>query len=128
MANHNLAATELEFMNFFWNSTEEKCKRDIVSAFSQRKSGTTISFFLSKLAKKDFLISRREGRNFYYKPAITKSEYEQWVINERVNKSYGMSLEAIIANFCGKDPITDDDVNRIQKWLKELENELNNKE
>ena len=125
---NTLAAAELEFMSFFWASDGEKCKKDLVEEFvKEGKSSSNISFFLSKLTKKGFLIPRREGRNFYYRPSVSKLEYEQFSINHRLNKSYGQSLEMILANFCGKDSLSEEELKDIKRWLKELEKGLGEK-
>lgn len=125
MSKYKLSPAELEFMEFFWDSTDEKCKKDVLDHFKKKgKGGSTVSFFLSKLAKKGFLIPRREGRNFFYTPAITKLQYEQTVINETLSKTYGDSLEMILASFCGKTSVSDKDIDHIRDWLKNLEQEL----
>ncbi|MCI8728105.1 MAG: hypothetical protein HFG66_18815 [Hungatella sp.] len=122
---NTLAAAELEFMSFFWASDGEKCKKDLVEEFSKKgKSGSNISFFLYKLTKKGFLISRREGRNFYYKPSISKLEYEQFLINNNLSKTYGQSLEMILANFCGRESLNERELENVREWLKDLEKEL----
>ena len=126
---NTLAAAELEFMNFFWSSDEEKCKQDLVDEFAKKgKSSSNISFFLSKLTKKGFLIPRREGRNFYYKPSVSKLEYEQLLINNKLNKTYGQSLELILANFCGRESLNEGELQSVREWLKDLESELRDKE
>ena len=125
MSKYKLSPSELEFMEFFWNSTEEKCKQDVVDFFiSSGKDGNTVSFFLSKLSKKGFLIPRREGRNFFYTPAFSKQHYNQNLINETLEKTYGNSLEMILASFCGKASVSSKDIDHIRNWLKELEQEL----
>ena len=125
MSKYKLSPSELEFMEFFWNSAEGKCKQDVVDFFgSSGKDGSTVSFFLSKLSKKGFLIPRREGRNFFYTPAFSKRQYDQTLINETLGRTYGSSLEMILAGFCGKTSVSSKDIDRIRGWLKELEQEL----
>ena len=122
---YKLAHSELELMDFFWASNKEKCKWDILDYFgNQGKSGSAISFLLSKLTKKGFLVPRREGRNFFYTPAISKLEYERSIINESLNITYGQSLEMILANFCGKKSVAEKDIDKIRKWLDDLEQKL----
>lgn len=107
---------------------EKSVKKDLVEEFvKEGKSSSNISFFLSKLTKKGFLIPRREGRNFYYRPSVSKLEYEQFSINHRLNKTYGQSLEMILANFCGKDSLSEEELKDIKRWLKELEKGLGEK-
>ncbi len=125
MSKYKLSPSELEFMEFFWNSAEGKCKQDVVDFFgSSGKDGSTVSFFLSKLSKKGFLIPRREGRNFFYTPAFSKQHYNQNLINETLGRTYGDSLEMILASFCGKTSVSSKDIDHIRGWLKELEQEL----
>lgn len=125
MSDQKLAAAELEIMDFFWASEEEKCKQDVLAYFADgHKNGSTISYFLSTLARKGFLIPRREGRNFFYRPAVSKLQYEQQQINRNLNRTYGQSLETILANFCGKHSPSPEELDDIQKWLGQLEQEL----
>lgn len=125
MIRKKLAQSELEIMNLFWESKEEQCKKDILDSLKGKgKSASTISFFLSSLTKKGFLMPRRAGRNFFYKPAISKLEYERIVINETLNRTYGQSLEMILANFCGKNTVAQKDIDNIREWLSNLEKTL----
>lgn len=123
MPRYKLSPSELEIMDFFWNSENEKCKQDVLNYFSG-KDGSTVSFFLSKLTKKGFLVPRRDGRNFFYAPSITRLQYEQNLINETLNKTYGNSLEMILASFCGRESASEEDLEHIRGWLKDLEHKL----
>ena len=125
MPKYRLASTELKIMECFWKASRELCKQDIREIFcTQEMTGSMVSFLLSKLAKKGFLIARRQGRNFYYSPAVTKVQYEQAVINESLEKTYGKPIEMILANFCGKASATEEELQNIQEWLRKLEQEL----
>ncbi len=121
MSKYKLWPSELESIEFFWNSTDEKCKQDVLDLFgSSERDGSTVSFFLSKLSKKGFLVPRREGRNFFYRPAFSRRQYDQTLINETLGKTYGDSLEMILANFCGKTSVSGKDIDHIRNWLKKL--------
>ena len=44
------------------------------------------------------------------------------------SKTYGQSLEMILANFCGRESLNERELENVREWLKDLEKELGDTE
>lgn len=119
-----LSNVEKEFMEYIWSENEEKTLQDFVEFFSKKKwERPTISTYLHRLTQKGMLEYYQKGRYFYYKPTLSKLEYEQYHINQLMEKMCGTTLEGVIASFCGKKNFDDNQSEKLRKFLRELEND-----
>lgn len=119
-----LSNIEVQFMEYIWSSENDKSRQDFISYFSNKNwEDSTISVFLYRLTQKGYLEYYQKGRYSYYIPLISKIEYEKVLINQSIKKSFGKPLESVIAAFCGK-PTEPKQIERIKKFLKELEEEV----
>ena len=122
-----LSNSELEFMEFIWSSSGDKSLQDFIVHFADKHwERPTVSVFLHRLTQKKYLTYYQKGRHYYYRPLITKLEYEQGKINKSIRKLFGTSLEGVIASFCGKKKLDQTQIDRIREFLDELENEKEN--
>lgn len=118
-----LSCSELEFMQYLWNGDDEKNIQDFVDHFADKDwERSTISVFLHRLTQKGYLTYRQDGRSYYYRPLVTRMEYEQGIISHELKRTFGKPLEHVIAAFCGKAK-DDQQIERIKEFLKELEEE-----
>ena len=93
--------------------------------FQQQRKGWEYNLLLSlKAVQKRISDSQAGGAELFYTPAFSKRQYDQTLINETLGRTYGSSLEMILAGFCGKTSVSSKDIDRIRGWLKELEQEL----
>jgi predicted transcriptional regulator len=79
---------ELLVMKCVWVSDHEMALPEIVdmvnTKFSKEWKSQTVSTFLARLVKKEFLTLYRSGRQFYYVPLIQEKDYKENVIEECV--------------------------------------------
>lgn len=130
MKYEKLTKVEYEFMEYAWSSQQPLNFQDFKHHFIKKISAQewiekTISTYLSVLVKKKFLNSERDGRIFYYTPAVSRLDYQQFILNETLNKKVGSSLEGIVAAFCGIDNASEEDLESIDEYLAELAKKLN---
>lgn len=117
-----LTKAEMEFMEYVWNSEEKKVLQNFVDFFSKHNwERPTISTYLHRLTRKKFLFYEKQGRYYYYKPLITKLEYEQFQINNFLTKTYGLQLEGVVASFFGKKNLSRMQLDRVKDFLNELD-------
>lgn len=125
MKYRKLSDVEYEFMELLWSSESELNFQDFKNHFMNKNwAEKTISTYLHNIVKKGFLKSRREGRTFYYEPAVSQKEYQKYLLNERLHTKVGSSIEGLIAAFCGMDNVSDEDLKKISQHLSELEEQL----
>ena len=68
--------------------------------------------------------TEREGKHHRYYPLVTRREYEQAILNQKLKKGLGMnSLEQLVAAFCGKERLTVRQARRVRDLIREFENE-----
>lgn len=125
-----LTNVEYEFMEYVWSNQQPLNFQDFKQHFIEKIQNhewieKTISTYLSVLVKKKFLTAQRSGRIFYYKPIISRLEYQQFILNETLNKKVGSSIEGIVAAFCGIDDASDEDLKSIDEYLTEITKKIN---
>lgn len=111
-------------MEYFWNEPDaDLTLQDIVDRSAGKKNWnkSTVSIYFKKLREKGMIVPvRKESYFLYYKAALTKKEYQQIAINESLERNYGYGLNGMIASYCGKEQLTKDDMERLNKVLEEI--------
>ena len=87
---HRLSSTEYQFMELIWQHSEGISSGEIYDLFPQSLS--TKSTILSRILKKGCAICKRKGKQVYYYPNITKREYEKIILQEDIEKKYGVFI------------------------------------
>lgn len=117
--------SELLYMEVIWNhpegiNSEELYK--IGSTFTRSRTGN----FLHLLVKKGYAKYEKVGRHFNYYPTLTKEEYNKLAAKNEVVKLLptDTSMVQMIAGFCGKTNLTQQQYTKINKFLEQLEKDL----
>lgn len=73
-------------MSVIWSSEEVLDSATIIARankrFNKNWKPQTVSTFLVRLVKKEFLSSMREGRHHYYVPLVAKNDYVKYLLDE----------------------------------------------
>lgn len=117
-----LSETELAYMKVIWENPEGISSDDIYRQFPNAQG--TKSTILFRISEKGYVNVTREGRHFLYTPQVTELQYNQALMQAKFKKTFGISqLPNVIAAFCGKKQLSEKELQRVEKFLKELENE-----
>ena len=117
-----LSEAELEYMNVIWEHPEGISSEELYACFGQARG--TKSTLLYRIAEKNYVRTEREGKHHRYYPLVTRREYEQAILNQKLKKGLGMnSLEQLVAAFCGKERLTVRQARRVRDLIREFENE-----
>lgn len=117
-----LSEAEMEFMNVIWEHPEGISSEELYACFGQARG--TKSTLLYRIAEKNYVRTEREGKHYRYFALVTRREYDQAILNQKLKKGLGMnSLEHLVAAFCGKERLTEQQARRVRKLLKEFEDE-----
>ena len=109
-----LSEAELEFMNVIWEHPEGIISEELYACFSQARG--TKSTLLHRISEKNYVFAVKEGKHYRYFAAVTKREYEQALLNQKLKKGIGVgSLEQLIAAFCGKERLTGEQADMTRK-------------
>lgn len=107
-------------MEAVWNNESPVSSKQIVNIMEKKKGwkNTTILTLLSRLAKKEFITAAKGKRITYYTPLVTEEEYRRFETREFFRKFHKGSLKSFITTLHEDNDITDDDLNELDKWIK----------
>ncbi len=111
-------------MKCVWDSPHELSMQEITEMVNTRHGKNwktqTVSTFLARLVKKDYLKMYRKGRCFYYQPLVDKEEYKDDVLRDYVEFWNGGSMTAFVYGLLGKrDMLTEAEFEEIKKTINE---------
>ena len=122
-----LSATELKFMEFIWEHPEGISSEQIYENKRFHQATGTKSTILYNISEKGYIRNVQQGRHHIYYPNVTKLEYEQAVIKQRLKRSFEQSsFTNLFASFFGKNELSEKQIKRIEQMLEEIENEFGN--
>lgn len=105
-----------------WEHPEGISSDEIYACFSQARG--TKSALLHRISEKGYVEAVRQGKSYLYRPKVNRLEYQQAVLNQEMKKSMGIqSFHHLVAAFCGKEKLTNEQSKRVEEFLKELEDE-----
>lgn len=121
MTNKKLTKTELEIMDYIWETNDEILASDIRKHFSHKNwSKQTISSYLKKLVNIKLLKVRKESIvKYYYSASISKNEYELLPAKDILEKVYKGSLRAFFCAFISPN-IDEKEIDELQNMLQEF--------
>jgi predicted transcriptional regulator len=125
MDEQTLSECELVVMRVIWASEEALCLQDIVerihTVYHKDWKQQTISVFLNRITKKGFLLSRRQGRTFYYTPVIAEEDYEKREIAKCVDLWSGGRVDTFLAALASARDLTEVEKKELRKFVDELD-------
>ncbi|MFL0197731.1 BlaI/MecI/CopY family transcriptional regulator [Clostridium sp. WILCCON 0269] len=115
-----LPRTELEIMKFIWSRNDTASTKD-VAKYMEEVLGwklSTTSKTLSRLVKKEFLVTERIGKQSYYTSIVEENDYLKFETKDFFNYLHGKSLKSILSTLEESDEITDEDLDELERWIK----------
>lgn len=117
-----LSAAELVYMEEIWKHSEGINSEELYS-YGDYAVGT-ISTLLHRIMKKGYAVTIRNGRHKLYVATMTKVQYEQNLINQNLEEALGCdSLENLIASFCGKEKLSEEQGEKLRDFLREIQDD-----
>ncbi len=117
VASESLGKLEQDVLNEVW-LRHEVSVRDIYLAFDERIAYTTLMTTLDRLFRKKLLTRRKDGRAFFYLPAVSSHELEQGIREDIIDGLLGHGADAVQPVLaCIVDTVSE----RDREWLDELD-------
>ena len=130
VASLSLGKLERAVLDETWQQREVSV-RDIYLAFEERVAYTTLMTTLDRLYKKRLLDRRKDGRAFFYAPAVSREEFEHGIREDVIDGLLGHGAEGvrpvlacIVETVSGHDRKLLDELERL---VKEKKRELRHK-
>lgn len=125
MEKNTLSECELLVMKVIWRSEESLSLQEIAERvnriYGKNWKQQTISVFLGRIVKKNFLTSKRQGRQFYYYPLITENEYCQRITVRCVEFLSDGKADVFFAALSQAKGLTNEEKIKIREMLDELD-------
>src|SRR3989442_4299617 len=125
-----LGKLERAVLNETWRRREATV-RDIYLAFEERIAYTTLMTTLDRLYKKRLLDRRKDGRAFFYAPAVSREEFEHGIREDVIDGLLGHGAEGIQPVLaCIVDTVSERDrqmLDELDRLVKEKKRELRRK-
>ncbi|MCC8188489.1 MAG: BlaI/MecI/CopY family transcriptional regulator [Bacteroides sp.] len=101
-----LTIQEEEVMIYIWDLGECVIK-DIVNKFpAPAPPYTTVASIVKNLERKGYVVPRRMGNTYLYRPAIRESEYKRSFMSQVVRNYFGDSYKELVSFFAKDQKIS----------------------
>jgi predicted transcriptional regulator len=125
-----LGKLERAVLDEAWNRREVSV-REIYLAFEERIAYTTLMTTLDRLYKKRLLDRRKDGRAFFYAPAVSREEFTHGIREDVIDGLLGHGAEGVRPVLaCIVETVSDHDrelLDELERLIKEKKRELKHK-
>ncbi len=123
-----LSARELEFMQYIWNFPDGANTMDIYDRFDMAKG--TMTTIIHNIVNKGYLKKlKQDGLHYIYVYTVSRVEYERAVIRQQLKEMQREpSLFRVVAAFCGKENLSEQQKEKIQELLDDIKEESEKQE
>lgn len=123
MDTNDISVCERLVMKIIWDSTEDLALQEIMDGVNKENGKTwkpqTVSTFLSRLVKKNFLSMYRKGRYCYYQPLVSKDAFWRATMSENARFFTKSDMGELACYLC--DTVLEKkDIEKLKKKLEEL--------
>lgn len=120
---NELSNTEYEIMKVLWELKEPIMATTLLDYFNENFNKNwkiqTLSTFLARLTKKGLIESKREGRSYIFWSVMTENEYKKNQAKNVLQNMYQGSLLNFLSALSGKEKLSQEEVNDLNKWIEE---------
>ena len=117
-----LGETEMEVLHHVWELEHATVAQVHERILKNRKVAyTTIMTVMKKLADKGYLAYDRDGATYVYRPAQTKDEVQQGLLDNLVEKAFKGSPAALIQTLVKHESFTEEELEDIRRLVDDLE-------
>ncbi len=118
----DISFCERMVMKVIWDSPEELALQEIMGRVNLENGKEwkpqTVSTFLSRLLKKEFISSYRKSRYTYYQPLVSKMDYWKQTMIENAQYFTKGDMGEMVCMMC-RELLTKEDLEKIKKGIAE---------
>ncbi|MBO9519001.1 MAG: BlaI/MecI/CopY family transcriptional regulator [Porphyrobacter sp.] len=116
-----ISDAEHAVMEALWEKSPQTAVEVCDSVCEQRGwSMPTVKTLLSRLVTKGALATEPDGRRFLYRPLIERADYVGGESRRLVDRLFGGRAAPLFAQLAEAEALSDDDINEIERLLKEM--------
>ena len=115
-----ISASELEVLEMLWQAGEPMPVARIREALaaSHGWDGSTVKTLLRRLCDKGAVEAEKRGV-FYYRPVISRQEYQRWSTRSLIDRVYQGSAGALVATLVRGHQLSQADLKELRELLEQ---------
>lgn len=124
-----ISDAEWEVMKLLWKDNP-KTSEEIIESLIKKMGWTSqsIKTYLTRLVKKDVVTYKKEGRIYYYYPNISEKKCIRKESKTFIEKVYDGAVNMFVSSFISDRDLTMDEIDNLEKILKEKKNKIKKSE
>jgi len=123
MERKHLADAEFQVMKAVWSMAPPVTTAQIAACLPQDRSWKpqTVLTLLTRMEKKGFVASEKNGKERYYRPLVTEREYMDFEMQELRARYDRSPLTAFVSSLYKGSGLETKELDELEKWLEEQE-------
>lgn len=117
-----LTPLELEIMKVLWETGAANVQT-VQQRLERELAYTTVQTMLNILHRKGKVKRTLKDRAYFYRPAVSRSQVVKQAVNDLVEHLFGGSVENLVMSLVETKHLTPEKMTRLNKLLKESEEE-----
>lgn len=124
MAEFGLTKSEEVVMKCIWNSEVELALSDVTANvnndFGKDWKPQTVSTFLARLVRKEYLSFYRKGRYFFYQPLVKEKDYKRDLMKEFIRFWDEGNVSTFIDDLCRQKVLSKKDIKELKEKVEKM--------
>ena len=114
-----LSDLQLDVMRVLWRG--ETSVSDVASELAVRRglAHTTVATVLTRLAKRDLVAARRDGRQLVYRALVDEPQVRRSMVGGLIQSLFRGDPQALLAHLVGEDDVASGDLEKVRALLAE---------
>lgn len=117
-----ISNSEFVVMDLLWKEGRSLNRHEIAELVRKNPKNEpwelpTISTFISRLCSKGVLTYEKKDRMYHYYPAVTKTEYIQTMINQKLEETFRISFDELVLEYTGNKK-TKQNIKKVDEYIK----------
>src|SRR5215471_9762263 len=120
--NEGLTPLELEIMSVLWESGAANVQT-VQQGLKRELAYTTVQTMLNILHRKGKVRRAMKDRAYFYRPAVSRRQVVKQAVNDLVDHLFDGSVENLVMSLVETRRLTAEKMNRLNKLIREAEEE-----
>ena len=114
-----LSDLQLDVMRVLWRG--EASVSDVAAELAVRRglAHTTVATVLTRLAKRDLVAARRDGRQLVYRALVDETQVRRSMVGGLIQSLFRGDPQALLAHLVSEDEVASGDLEKVRALLAE---------
>ena len=114
-----LSDLQLDVMRVLWRG--EASVSDVATELAVRRglAHTTVATVLTRLAKRDLVAARRDGRQLVYRALVDETQVRRSMVGGLIQSLFRGDPQALLAHLVSEDEVASGDLEKVRALLAE---------